>query len=861
MKKTCTNLFVTLALLFFVLGTKAQNNFFTDAGESSFKSSQPRVIVPEKYRTISLDTLSLANFLKNVPLGKDIKNRNSAPVLTIPLPNGKSGRFHIWETPIMEPALAAKFPTIKTYTGQGIDEPAATIKIDWTEAGFDAMVLSSKTSTVFIDPYTQHTKTNYISYYRSDFKNPGEISEPILPENNSKVAPQSRPAGIQAGLNVGTQLLTYRLVIASTHQYADSATGLSSPTVSQTLTAIVKTVTRVNGIYEKELSVSLVLIANEDAVIFNDPNNDPLKSYNDNPGTLITQGQAEITSLIGDANYDVGETFSTGAGGLSEIGVVCQPGIKANSTVGIQHPVGDPFDVDYVCHEIGHEFGAHHPFNSDMGFCAAQGQQDSSTNDEPGSGSTIVGYSSNLTYDGIILCGSDNLQPDSDPYFNTVNFDEIINFVTSGSGSECPVITPTVNADHTSVNHPPTVNALSNYTIPLLTSFVLTGSATDIDGDSLTYCWEEFDVGNNFGAWNTPVRNAPIFRSFLPDSVPYRYFPKLSDVINNTTTIGEIMPSYARTLHFRLTARDNQPNGGGVSYSGNAVTVDGTSGPFVVTYPDTTNIVWNVGNFETVTWNPANTQNSPVSCNKVTIQLSIDGGLTYPITLVDSTANTGSAQIKVPEAITTTARIRVMAVGNIFYDISDNDFTIQDTTVPIIWISFTGTPQNNNTALLTWVVDELNVDHYEVEHSVDDITFDTIATVKSITGNGVQQQYSDVNQNPFQGTNYYRIEEVNKSGSFTYSDIITVSFNSIPAVWTIFPNPAIGSVNVVSNTSSSNVALQLFDAEGRLVYENELSQTTVGQLINIALEKFAKGIYTLKINSSTGVTQQKIVVE
>ena len=864
MKKTCTNLFVTLALLFLALKTSAQNNFFSDASEATFKSSLPRVIVPDKYRTVLLDTAALTSFLKTVPVGKNT-NRDNAPIFTIALPNGTSGRFHIWETPIMEPGLAAKFPTIKTYTGQGIDDRTATIKIDWTALGFHAMILSALTSSVFIDPYTQDTKTNYISYYKSDFQEPQEFPETLLaPANINRIIPAARPLGVEGGLTVGTQLLTYRLAIACTHQYADSATGLLSPTSTQTLSAIILTVNRVNGVYETEVAISLVLIDNEDAIMFINPNTDPLGQWNNNISQLIPAGENEIDAQIGNANYDVGETFSTGAGGASQVGVVCQQGIKSYSAVGVPHPVGDPFNVDYVCHEIGHEFGAHHPFNSNTDYCGAYGQQYAGTNDEPGSASTIVGYAGSDSLNGI-LCGADNLQSHSDPYFNTVNFDEIINYVTSGGGSSCPVITPTINRDATSTNHPPNVNAGLDYTIPLATPFVLTGSAIDPDGDSLTYCWEQVDVGGVFCAWNAPVDttfgNAPIFRSFPADTIPTRYLPKLSDVINNTTTIGEIMPLYKRVLHFRLTARDNRAGGGGISYSGNAVTVDGTSGPFIVTYPDAANIVWNVGNYQNVTWNPANTQNAPVSCNKVTIQLSTDGGLTYPITLVDSTANTGSVQIKVPEAITTTARIRVMAVGNVFYDISNNNFTIQDTTVPIIWISFTGTPQNNNTALLTWVVDELNVDHYEVEHSADDINFDTIATVKSVAGDGINQQYSYVNQNPFQGINYYRIEEVNKSGSFTYSDIITVSFNNVPVPWTIFPNPAIGSVNVVSNISSSNVVLQLFDSEGRLVYQNELSQTTIGQLTNITLGKFAKGIYTLKINSSTGVIQQKILVE
>ena len=355
---------------------------------------------------------------------------------------------------------------------------------------------------------------------------------------------------------------------------------------------------------------------------------------------------------------------------MAGIGVVCQPGLKANGITGSSNPVGDPYDIDYVAHEMGHEFGAGHTFNSTDGFCGSYGS--SNSNCEPGSGSTIMAYAG--------ICSPSNLQTNSDAYFTGISFDEITDYANTGAGNSCPVNTATNNI-------PPVVNAGQDYYIPLSTPFVLTGSATDANNDALTYCWEQVDVGGPFGSWNAPSGNAPIFRSFIPVTTSVRFFPKLSDVIGGTTTIGEIKPTYARTLNFRLTARDNKAAGGGVCKDEAIITTVAATGPFIVTYPTAAGVSWKVGDFRTVTWNTAGTALSPILCAKVTIQLSTDGGLTYPVTLASSTNNDGSEEIIVPNNITAQARVRVMAVGNVFYNISSNNFSIVAATSPTFNLS------------------------------------------------------------------------------------------------------------------------------------------------------------------------------
>ena len=659
------NLLTLLFCFLLITGLHAQNNFFTDVSEATIRqATQQRVIIPSKYRTLRLDSSFLLSFLKLLPSEEKISNKNMAPVIAMPMPDGTTASFRIWESAAMEPGLAKAQPQIMTFTGQGIDDPTATIKLDWTMYGFHAMILSAVTGAVFMDPYDQQTVTNYISYYKKDYLK----KEPFAELAPIKMLQNAKPATVLAGTCVGNVLRTYRLAVACTHQYAKAVTKVVRPTKEQVLAFIVTTVNRVNGVYEKELSIRLVLVANNTNVIFISLTTDPFTG-NDDAGVLIGESQQNIDTEIGDANYDIGHTFSTGGGGLAGLGVVCITGQKAAGITGSPNPVGDPYDIDYVAHEIGHQFGANHTFNSAQNGCNGPGVM--GNNVEPGSGSTIMAYAG--------LCDPENLQDSSDAQFHTLSFDEIVAYSNSGSGNNCPVKTNTGNSA-------PVVNAGAAYTIPISTPFVLTGSATDINGDALTYSWEQIDVGGPFGVWNAPSGDAPLFRSFSPTTAAFRHFPKLSSQITNTTVIGEILPTYSRTMHFSLTARDNRAGGGGVCYAETSVSSVAGSGPFVVTSPNASGIVWFVNDFQTVTWNPAGTAAAPVSCANVSIQLSTDGGLTFPVTILAGTPNDGTEQIQVPNNISNNVRIRVLAVGNIFYDFSNNNLSIQ--TSPTATFSF-----------------------------------------------------------------------------------------------------------------------------------------------------------------------------
>lgn len=633
------------------------SSLWRDISESAIPNRGQRTLTPSVYRTVSLNLPALRNLLAQAPMEGTVTAKASPVVLELPMPQGGVSRFSIVESPVMAAELSVKYPNIKTYSGQGIDDPTASVRFDLTLQGFHAMILSATSGTMFIDPYSRANKDVCISYFKRDYLAPekagrtgcigveGENSESARKIAELVAAARDRRLAVPSG----TQLRTYRLSMTATGEY----TAFHGGTVDSALSAIVVTVNRVDGVYEREVAVRMVLIANTDTMIYTNAATDPFTSPNPS-GTMLNQNQTATDARVGTANYDIGHIVAIGDGGIAGLGVVCRAGQKARGATGRPVPVGDPFDIDYVAHEMGHQFSGNHTQNNN---CNRNG----STAYEPGSASTIMGYAG--------ICPPD-LQPNSDDYFHTISFDEIVAYTTAGAGNGCPVTTATGNT-------PPVVNVSGSggYTIPKSTPFVLTGAATDADGDELTYCWEEFDLGPA-GAPSATSTTAPIIRSYLPASNGTRIVPRLQNLLNNTTPVGELLPAVARTLRFRLTARDNRAGGGGSDYAlATPLTVSGTSGPFLVTAPNTA-VSWTVGTGKLISWDVANTNIAPVSCNNVNILLSTDGGLTFVDTLAANAPNDGSVTVTVPNKATAQARVKIESVGNIFFDISNANFSI-----------------------------------------------------------------------------------------------------------------------------------------------------------------------------------------
>ena len=624
-------------------------------------------IRPAQGQRVEINAPKLWDILDSAPL-EFSKAASTPAVISLPMPEGGFAKFYILDSPIMEAELAEEFPEIRTCVGWGIDDPEASLRLDWTINGFHAQVLSPR-GAFYIDPYSMHDPQYYTSYYKRDYRNKSHAFECLL--DTKEVSSGGEPPAKAAARTNGTQLRTYRLANAATGEY----TAFHGGTVPQGQAAIVTAVNRVVGIYEKDLSIRLVLVANNSNLVFTNAGTDPYD--NDDPNLLLDQNQTRCDSAIGSANYDIGHVFSTGGGGLAGLGVVCRNGLKAQGETGSPSPINDPFYVDYVAHEMGHQFGANHTFNGSGGSCG--GNRESTAAYEPGSGSTIMAYAG--------ICGSDDLQNNSDPYFHFRSIDEILAYTIDGLGNGCPVNTATGNT-------PPTINAGADYSIPIGTPFILTASASDTNGDTLTYCWEQADLGGSAALNAADNGSIPLFRSFNPSSSPARTFPRLSNIINNISSDDEKLPSVSRpSMDFRCTVRDNRINGGGIADDSVFLNVVAAAGPFLVTFP---NAAATHGGNITVTWNVANTTAAPISTANVRILLSTDGGLTFPVTLLASTTNDGTQSVSLPAINTTTARIKVEAVGNIYFDLSNANFTI----VPASDFELTGntTIGDNNAA-------------------------------------------------------------------------------------------------------------------------------------------------------------------
>lgn len=665
------NKIIILSGLFITsLSLKAQSNqlLWKSINETEISVTGKRDIQPEKYKTFHVNIISLKNILANTPLDKDIITSNSNAVISLPMPDGSIQDFRITESPVMEESLQISFPEIRTYNIRGIDDVYASGKLDLTEFGFHGMIRSPK-GDVYIDPYCKWNTTDYISYYTADFSKPLNergVCEGTLGSNYKTMAPNA----ICAGAN----LKTYRLAIACTGEYARAAcgTGTNTPTTSQILAKVVTSVNRVDGVYETEVAVKLVLVPTTTVVLFGVPGQGFTTAENNNANTLISKSQSIITSSVGAANFDIGHTFSTGGGGLAQLGCVCSAGSKASGITGSPSPVGDPYDIDYVAHEMGHQFGGNHTFNGNGGSCS--GNRNASTAVEPGSGVTIMAYAG--------ICSPQDLAPNSIAYFQGVSYDEITNFINTGGGNNCDVMTATGNAaPSVSVN-------ISSIAIPKGTPFQLTGSATDPNGDALTYQWEEVDAGTVAGNWNTGTK--PFFRSYVPVTTPTRLFPKLANILAGTytTSAGEFLPGAAgttftanATLKFRLTARDNKIGGGGVCSALTTLTISSAAGPFAVSSQSTTGIIYPSGSTQTINWNVNNTNVAPVNCLNVNIYVSTDNGNTFTLSIAN-TPNDGTENIILPSvAVTkTTCRVKVESVGNIFFDVNKKMFTISAAT-------------------------------------------------------------------------------------------------------------------------------------------------------------------------------------
>lgn len=679
--RTFAVLALFLASALAVVAQESPDRIWTRIDESQLvRRSAERQIIPSSYSTFRLNKAAVTAILDSAPEEFSGASGFTQTIITLPMPDGKYERFRIQHSPIAEPGLIAKFPELnRTYNGQGIDDPSATVRLDLMPQGFHGFILSNR-GTIYIDPYAKGDTENYISYRKSELSRRNGFSCDFDQENPDVFGVMDNAAGrvsspfVDSVIN-GSQLRTYRLALAATNEYTNVFGGLAPA-----MAAMTTSMNRVNGVYEKDTAIRMVLIANNNLIVYASDStncggvacntgNDPYT--NSSGSTMLGQNQTNLDAVIGTGNYDIGHVFSTGGGGVATLNSPCNPSTKARGVTGLPNPVGDGFDIDFVAHEMGHQYGGQHTFNA---FCG--GNRSAGAAYEPGSGITIMGYAG--------VCGAADLAAHSIDTFHVKSLEQIIAFREGGGA--CGPATATGNT-------PPTVALVGgpSWNIPKQTPFTLSATATDANGDTITYDWQQYDLGPSSPPDDDADGQArPLFRPYLPLSSGVRTYPSMEHILNNANVpppttggfvTGEILPSMTRTMQFQVIARDNRANGGGINTATATLNVDGNSGPFAVTAPNT-NVTWAGGSSQNITWNVANTAAAPVSAANVKISYSTDGGNTFPTTLIASTPNDGSQIVTIPTGNTTTARIKIEAVGNIFFDVSNVNFTVSGIAAP-----------------------------------------------------------------------------------------------------------------------------------------------------------------------------------
>ncbi len=646
-------------MLVFSIGFAQTKNLWTEESPENlllFQKNTKNVLQKER-RVYKLDLAQLKQQLQRTTISEKTTFKKTEVILSFPDKDGEFQAYKIMESSTLSPELQRRYPNIRSYIGESNDSLKTIIRFSLSNLGLHVMKLTGGGNSEFTDPYTKDALT-YVVYSKRDIEISSNYICKVIDNEQGNIKSEITESA-KSNTKDG-QLRTFRLALSCTGEYSrfhlddqnisDSASETKKK--EAVLSAMNISITRINGVFEKEMALTMQLVANNDDLIFLDPDTDGYTS--DDDFQMLDEVQAKCDVIIGFSNYDIGHLFSTGFSGAAILNSPCTSS-KAQAVSGRTPANGDSFDIDYVAHEMGHQFGATHTFNNSCGNNIS-----TSTSVEPGSGTTIMSYAG--------IC-SPNIQNHSDDYFHAVSLEQMYNNIAYGN-STC--------AEQSDIgNTPPTANAGIDYSIPASTPFVLTGNGTSGTG-SLNYCWEQIDTQESTMPPESSSIGGPLFRSFIGNTTSNkRHFPAIeTTLLGNTGSTWEQLASVSRNLKFRLTTRDNGSPIGQFDFDDIIITVTNTNKSFEVTSQSNTEVLY-TGESEIITWVVADTNLSPINTNYVNILFSSDGGLTFPTTLASNVLNNGSYSIIIPNITTTEARIKVEAVDNIFYNINSSDFTIE----------------------------------------------------------------------------------------------------------------------------------------------------------------------------------------
>jgi subtilisin-like proprotein convertase family protein len=868
----------------------------TEIRAQKVKKSQEKLEFAGLY---SLNADQLRQSLKSTPARF---SNQKGTIITLPTAKGGLEKFQVWEYSNMAPELQAKYPDIKSYVGTALEDPSVYLRFSLSPVGFSSMITRSGTSE-FIEPYTED-RTVYAVFdsnaRRGQDKEPFECSTIEDIEKNAAEKKNDAVNKKAAGFNV------FRLAFSCTGEYAQyhltaagtPATATDIEKKAVVLAAMNATLTRLNGVFEKDLSFHFNLIANNDTVIFLDPATDPYTNGGPN------EAHAQISARIPAVDYDMGHLIDKeGGNGSAGVGVICNNNSKGAGWTAHNFPEGDTFDIDYVAHEMGHQLGAGHSYT----YRASQADQKV----EPGSGSTIMAYTGITT--------ASDVQFNSNDFYHTNSISQIRAKLNSLS---CGVNTPFVDPA-------PNINAGLDYTIPKSTPFVLKASTTDANNASYTYIWEQTDqaAAAQIGAGDIssayPAKpTGPTFRSFSPVSSLVRYFPDFNKVLAGVlSTRWESVSSVGRSLNFAATVRNNNLLQPQVSKDGMTITVDAVSGPFQVTGPVFGQSL-SSGTSVNVTWDVAGTNAAPVNTANVNIKLSKDGGKTFNI-IAANTPNDGTEEIVIPAGSTSAnAYIMIEAVDNIYYTVSPS-FVIDYNVIGESCNTYTysGAPvaitdgpggggisapritiplMVNNTGTITKIKVTPSVTHPSINQLAIGIESPVGSSAlfwnRQCSGaSGITASFSDAGAavsctSPLQGETksneslgifkghsaqgeWKLFATDNNAGNAGTVDgwsleVCTRGTQTLAAKEVsspladdikVYPNPSDGNFFIKSQNIKGEVKVTLFDSSGRLVYSSAYqSEGNNTRELNVNIPK---GVYVISISSSKGVYNSKLIIK
>lgn len=895
-----------LPLLFFTIImahlTFGQNEHWSEIDDHKLDENEILEIFYEvkSKKTYHLDYNNLKTQLINAPLRFEASQ--SEVHINIPNENGELISYEIFKVKTLSDELSDKYPEINSYIGKSDKEKTHRLKMTSTPQGLYVMVLRPQEGTLIINPITRDAQ--YYSAFNKRYTT--EVDAFNYCENTEEIDYNANlTTDAFETLNVDDSTLrTYDLALATTGEYSQfqiNQAGLSNASQNEKITAVLAamtvTIDRVNLLYERDVAVNFQLIANTDDLIYLNQNTDP---YTNNSGSMMLgQNQQNIDQTIGSNNYHIGHVFSTGGGGIASLGSVCVNNFKARGVTGSAAPVGDPFDIDYVSHEIGHQFGAKHTYNN---YCNGQRSGDSSV--EPGSGNTIMAYAG--------ICPP-NTKLNSDDHFHQLSIYQIYNNITSGLGATCPTTTSIANTA-------PVITSDLSYNIPNGTAFYLEAQATDAENDALTYNWEQYDVEVSIQPPSPNSTQGPNFISNSSLTESRRYFPKLEDVLNNNLTpTWEVIPAVQRTMDFTLTVRDNNILGGQTARQDVSVNFKSV-GPFKVTSQNQTGINWIPGETRTITWDVAGTTANSINTSNVNILLSTDNGENFDTVLASNVTNNGSYDIVVPNEQAAFCRLKIEPVDNIYYAINKETFAI-DTNIQTNCETYTndtavnipdGIGPNQQGPIATSVinvtqdmsVDDINI-NVDVTHSdAGDLILQLEAPNGEIivlwsrncadgsfnitfndAGNALPAQGYSCNS-PVNGT-YTAYDGLlsdltsgSVQGNWTLSmadfyDTVTGTLNSWSiemcsttlnidnqniSQFSISPNPTHGEFRLEFSKPLNNATARIYSLQGQVIETINLKNNEKSHQIQLN-KTLQSGIYLIEVNDGQSKKVEKLIVK